>query len=147
MSNATPPPSAPQPAAAQVAPAAPLTPAEDKQWASFAHFGGVLGFLPALIIFLVFKDRGALTRQEAKEALNWQITWIAANILLSIVLNILTVIVSVALPYAAAAAITALLGLIGFIPYLANLVFSILGGVKVNSGGAYRYPFAIRLIK
>lgn len=146
MSNATPPP-APQPAAQQVAPPAPLTPAEDKQWASFAHFGGVLGFLPSLIIFLVFKDRGALTRQEAKEALNWQITWIAANILLSIVLNILSVIVSVALPYPAAAAITALLGLVGFLPYLANLVFSILGGVKVNSGGAYRYPFAIRLIK
>ena len=147
MSNATPPPPAPQPAAQQVAPAAPLTPAEDKQWASFAHFGGVLGFLPSLIIFLVFKDRGALTRQEAKEALNWQITWIAANIVLSIMLNILTVIISVALPYTAAAAITALLGLVGFLPYLANLVFSILGGVKVNSGGAYRYPFAIRLIK
>ena len=146
MSDATPPPPAPQPAA-PVAPAAPLTPAEDRQWASFAHFGGVLGFLPSLIIFLVFKDRGALTRQEAKEALNWQITWIAANILLSIVLNILSVIVSVALPYPAAGAITALLGLVGFLPYLANLVFSILGGVKVNSGGAYRYPFAIRLIK
>ena len=49
---------APQPAAPQPAP--PLTEAEDKQWASFAHFGGVLGILPALIIWLIFKDRGAL---------------------------------------------------------------------------------------
>ena len=59
------------------APAAPLDPAQDKQWASFAHLGGILWFLPSLIIWLVFKDRGALTNQEAKEALNWQITWIA----------------------------------------------------------------------
>jgi hypothetical protein len=61
---------APQPAAPQPAPqpAAPLTEAEDKQWASFAHFGGVLGFLPSLIIFLVFKDRGAKTKVEIGRA-------------------------------------------------------------------------------
>jgi uncharacterized Tic20 family protein len=139
---------APQPAAPQ--PAAPLTPAEDKQWASFAHFGGVLGILPALIIFLVFKDRGTLTRQESKEALNWQITWIAA----AIVLQILSAIVSVAASgllygsgYSAYFLLTGLIGFIAWLPYLANLIFSIMGGVKVNGGGAYRYPFAIRLIK
>jgi hypothetical protein len=54
---------APQPAAPQPAP--PLTEAEDKQWASFAHFGGVLGILPSLIIWLIFKDRGAKTNVEA----------------------------------------------------------------------------------
>ncbi|HEU4849772.1 MAG TPA: DUF4870 domain-containing protein, partial [Terrimesophilobacter sp.] len=69
MTDQTPPAAAPQPAA-------PLTAAEDKQWASFAHFGGILWLLPSLIIFLVFKDRGALTKQESKEALNWQITFL-----------------------------------------------------------------------
>ena len=44
------------------------------QWGSFAHLGGVLGFLPSLIIWLVFKDRGSFTDTEAKEALNFQIT-------------------------------------------------------------------------
>ena len=135
---------APQPVAPQ--PAAPLTPAEDKQWATFAHFGGILGFLPSLIIFLVFKDRGTLTRQESKEALNWQITWIAANIILSIVLAIITLATN-ALPLGAYLAVSAILGLISWLPYLANVVFSIIGGVKVNGGGTYRYPFAIRLIK
>jgi uncharacterized Tic20 family protein len=139
MTDATPQPVAPQPAA-------PLTPAEDKQWASFAHFGGILGFLPALIIFLVFKDRGTLTKQESKEALNWQITWIAANILLQIVLAILGIAVNM-LPFGAYVVISGLFGLIGFLPYLANLIFSIMGGVKVNGGGTYRYPFAVRLIK
>jgi uncharacterized Tic20 family protein len=146
MTDATPQPVSPQPVAPQPVPAAPLTPAEDKQWASFAHFGGILGFLPALIIFLVFKDRGALTRQESKEALNWQITWIAANIILQIVLAILGAAIYFA-PSGVYVALSALFGLIGFLPYLANLIFSIIGGVKVNGGGAYRYPVAIRLIK
>ena len=67
MSDTPPPRPAPQPAA-------PLTEAEDRQWASFAHLGGILSFLPSLIIWLVFKDRGAFTNVEAKEALNFQIT-------------------------------------------------------------------------
>ena len=54
--------------------AAPLPHEQDVQWGSFAHLGGVLGFLPSLIIWLVFKDRGSFTNTEAKEALNFQIT-------------------------------------------------------------------------
>lgn len=144
MTNPTPQPAAPQPGA-------PLTPAEDKQWASFAHFGGILGFLPALIIFLVFKDRGPLTRQESKEALNWQITWIAASIVLNIIASIVsTVTLATATSIAAlgtASLVTGLFSFIALLPYLINVVFSIIGGVKVNGGGAYRYPVAVRFIK
>ena len=132
---------APQPAAAQ--PAAPLTPAEDKQWASFAHFGGIIGFLPSLIIYLVFKDRGALTRQESKEALNWQITFTIAYLALWILVGIINAILFVT----AAWALTGIIGLLPLLLYVANLVFSIMGGIKVNGGGAYRYPVAVRLIK
>lgn len=136
MTDATPQPAAPQPAA-------PLTPAEDKQWASFAHFGGVIGILPSLIIFLVFKDRGTLTKQESKEALNWQITFTIGYIVLLILVGILQ-----AISYAAG--VYGLAGIIGFLPllwWILNVILSILGGVKVNGGGAYRYPFALRLIK
>ena len=132
---------------APVAPAVPLTEAEDKQWASFAHFGGIIGFLPSLIIFLVFKDRGARTRVEAKEALNWQITWIAGSIILQILLAILGGILVAVLPWGASTAILGVFQIIGFLPWVANVIFSIMGGVKVNGGGSYRYPFAIRLIK
>lgn len=114
---------------APAAPAAPLSEAEDKQWASFAHFGGILGILPALIIWLVFKDRGTKTNVEGKEALNFQITILIgyiAGIILSFVF-------------------------IGFLVTLAawivSIIFSIQGGIKVNGGGSYKYPFAIRLIK
>jgi uncharacterized Tic20 family protein len=133
MTDPTPQPMAPQPAA-------PLTAAEDKQWASFAHFGGILWILPSLIIFLVFKDRGERTRVESKEALNWQITWIAAWIVSQILGAILLV-----TPLWPASFLFTLL--IPFILYIANLVFSIIGGIRVNSGGSYRYPVALRLIK
>jgi uncharacterized protein len=128
---------------AQPAPAAPLNEAEDKQWASFAHFGGILGPLPALIIWLVFKDRGAKTRVEGKEALNWQITFFIGWVVLFILVSILTTALALSGAFA-------LLGIVGFLPWLwwiVNVVFSILGGVKVNGGGSYRYPFALRLIK
>ncbi|WP_167051378.1 DUF4870 domain-containing protein [Salinibacterium sp. ZJ77] len=112
-------------------PAAPLTEAEDKQWASFAHLGGIFWIIPALIIWAIFKDRGPRTSVEAKEALNFQITlgiaYVAAYIL---------VVIS--------------FGLLFFLPWLvwiAGVVFSIIGFVKVNEGGSYRYPFALRLIK
>ena len=31
--------------------------------------------------------------------------------------------------------------------WVVSIIFSILGFMKVNAGGSYRYPFAIRLIK
>jgi uncharacterized Tic20 family protein len=133
MTDPTPQPVAPQPAA-------PLTAAEDKQWASFAHFGGILWILPSLIIFLIFKDRGERTRVESKEALNWQITWIAAWIASQIIGAILLV-----TPLWPATFLFTIL--IPLVLYIANLVFSIIGGVRVNSGGSYRYPVALRLVK
>ena len=38
--------------------------------------------IPALIIYVVFKDRGQLVRQESKEALNWTIN--VAGVLVAI---------------------------------------------------------------
>lgn len=151
-------PQAPQPAAPAPQPAAPLTEAEDKQWASFAHFGGILWILPSLIIFLVFKDRGAKTRVESKEALNWQITWIAAWLVVTIVGAIIGAIVSAAttpttldglLNYnpIPALVVSVIFGILSWALYIINAVLSIIGGIRVNGGGSYRYPFAIRLIK
>ena len=128
---------APQPAAPQ--PAAPLTEAEDKQWASFAHFGNILSFVPPLIIWLIFKDRGPRTNVDGKEALNFGITATIAFVAITIINAILS-------------AVT--LGfwlLISWIFPLAIwifvIIFSIQGGMKVNAGGSYRYPVNIRFIK
>lgn len=126
----------PQPAAA---PAAPLTPAEDKQWASFAHLGGILGFLPSLIIWLVFRDRGVRTNVEAKEALNFQITVAIGQVAIFILNAILT-----AVTFGFWALISWIFPLA---LWILSIVFSIQGFSRVNAGGEYRYPFALRLIK
>jgi uncharacterized protein len=119
--------------------AAPLSESDDKLYAGLSHILGILGILPSLIIFLVFKDRGAKTAVESKEALNFQITVLGGHIAIFIVNAILT-------------AVT--LGIWGFIGWILPLalfvvtvIFSIQGYQKVNAGGSYRYPFAIRLIK
>ena len=122
---------APTPAAA-----APLTTAEDNQWASFAHLGGILSFLPSLIIWLVFKDRGAFTNQEGKEALNFQITLAIAQIISQILFYALAVIL-----------IGFLFGFVSFAIWVAGVIFSIIGFTKAKDGIAYRYPFAFRFIK
>ncbi len=123
---------------APAAPAAPLTEAEDKQWASFAHFGNILSFVVPLIIWLVFRARGARSDVEGKEALNWGINIGAAFVILQI-LNVIVTFVFFPL--------SVLIGLIIFALVVVNIIFAILGGVKVNGGGSYRYPVNIRWIK
>ncbi|GAA2459480.1 MULTISPECIES: DUF4870 domain-containing protein [Agromyces] len=115
----------PQPAAA----AGPLPQDQDIQWASFAHLGGILGFLPSLIIWLVFKDRGQFTNVEAKEALNFQITMLIGYVI-GAVLSIILI-----------------GGLISLAVWVISIVFSIIAFLRVKDGQHYRYPFALRLIK
>ena len=123
----------PTPAAAA---AAPLSEAEDKQWAGLAHLLGILGFIPSLIIWLIFKDRGVKTNVEAKEALNFQITITAAQVILYILGTILAIILIGFLFY-----------FLAFAVWAVGIIFSIIAFTKVNAGGSYRYPFAVRLIK
>ena len=118
--------------------AAPLTETEDKQWASFAHLGGIIGILPALIIWLVFKDRGRFTNEEGKEALNFQITLAIAQLAIVILSTFLA---------AVTLGIGALLGGLGWVVAIISIILSIMAFMKTKDGIPYRYPFALRLIK
>ena len=113
-------------------PPADIAPQEDKTLALLTHLSGIiLGFIVPLVIWLVNKDKAdkGWLNDQAKEALNFQIT-IAIAWFIAIVLSFIG---------------------IGFLLYpviwIGNLIFCILGGMKANEGVAYRYPFAIRLIK
>jgi uncharacterized Tic20 family protein len=130
----------PTPAAAPQ-PATPLSETDDKLWASLAHFLNIILLIPALIIYLVFGPRGARTKVEGKEALNWTINVVGALIILFIVQIIFGFIPFVGW-------IIALLAVIVYwAVIIVNIIFAILGGVKVNAGGSYRYPVNIRWIK
>ncbi len=136
-------PPANEPPQSQTPSTSPLGASDDKLWASLAHFGGILWILPSLIIYLVFKDRGARTRVEAKEALNWQITFLISFIVLSILCGIVGGIFH-------AVGAWGLSGVISWLPLILivlNVIFSLIGGVRVSGGGSYRYPFAQRFVK
>jgi uncharacterized Tic20 family protein len=128
-----------EPAPAAPQPAAPLTEAEDKQWASFAHFGNILSLLVPLIIWLVFRARGAKSNVEGKEALNFGITAAIGFIAILIINAILT---------AVTFGIWAFIGwILPLALWVLVIIWSIQGGIKVNGGGSWRYPLNIRFIK
>ena len=118
--------------------AAPLSEADDRQWASLAHLGGILSFLPSLIIWLVFKDRGRFTSTEAKEALNFQITLLIGYVAINVISLILAIVTF---------GIGGMFVSLSWLLWVAGVIFSIMGFLKAKDGQNYRYPFALRLIK
>ncbi|QAY59259.1 DUF4870 domain-containing protein [Microbacterium protaetiae] len=108
----------------------PLNPADEKLWATLIHIGGIFfEFLPALIGYLVLKDRGPFINAHTKAALNFQLTLIIAFIV-GIILTF--IIIGVFIIIAAA---------------ILNVVFSIIAAVKANKGEFYTYPLTIPFIK
>lgn len=105
---------------------------DDRTMAMLTHLSGILlGFIVPLIIWLVNKDNPSkgFLNDQSKEALNFQITLLFVYII-GIILSII------------------LIGaLINMVAWVACLVLSIIAGLKAKDGIAYRYPFAIRLIK
>lgn len=112
----------------QIAPAG--SSKDENNLAMLAHLLGIFtGFIGALVIWLIKKDESAFVAEQAKEALNFQITMALAFIVCWLLAFII---------------IGALLMPLLFI---ANLVFCILGAVASSKGQSYRYPVAVRLVK
>jgi hypothetical protein len=121
--------------------------AEERQWAMFAHlsalagglltgaFGGWGFFLGPLVIWLVKKDTMPFVNDQAKEALNFNIT-VSAIFLVLWILTVITLFIGAVLTFP-------LMVIIG----VAALVLIVIASMKANEGVAYRYPFTIRLIK
>ena len=111
--------------------APPLSPSEDRQWATLAHFLGILGFVPSLVIYLIFRDRGPFTEQESKEAFNFTFPpSIAAGIclLLSLVPGI-----------------GGIFAVLNALIWVTLAAFSVAAGIHVNRGRPYQYPFNLRI--
>ena len=105
---------------------------DDKNIAMLSHLLAIFfGFLPPLILWLMHKDKAGkdFVCDQAKEALNFQIT-----VILAVALSCLLMVV-----------------LIGFLLFwlvlAANFVLCIIAAINASKGIAYRYPFALRLVK
>lgn len=102
---------------------------DDKNIATVTHLGGtVFSFVPGLLVWILKKDENAYLAEEAKEALNFQISVVLAYFVASILAWIL----------------------IGFflmwLVWIINIVFCILAAISTSKGETYRYPYSLRLI-
>jgi uncharacterized Tic20 family protein len=111
-----------------------MTEHEERQWAMLAHFGGVLAIfpvvalLPSLIIYSIYQGRSDFVRDQAREALNFQLTVLIAYVVARIL---------AALP---------LLPNLVVLVWVFSLVFSIIAGRAAYTGQRYRYPFTFRFL-
>ncbi len=127
----TPPPGYAAPPPAYGAPmGAPMSDSDQRMWAMLSHLGGIIfGFIPSLVIYLMYREKSRFVEEQAKEALNFQIAFNIALIVSAILMAVL----------------------IGFIlfplVYIAGLIFMVMAGIAANKGQAYRYPANLRLIK
>ena len=123
-------------------------PAEERTWAMMAHLSALLGglltasfgrgwgcFVGPLVIWLVKKDTMPFVNDQAKEALNFNITVALATLVL-LILSIITFGIGLII----ASPLWVIIG-------IAWLVLTIVAAMKANEGVSYRYPFALRLIK
>ncbi|TFC93461.1 DUF4870 domain-containing protein [Cryobacterium sinapicolor] len=123
MSDYTPPPPNPYQAPTQ------LNPADEKLWATLIHIGGILfGPLPALVGYIVLKERGPFIRAHTAAALNFQLTLLLAYI----VGSVLTIVVVGFLLLAAA--------------WVLAIVFGIMAALAANRGEYYTYPLTIKFV-
>ncbi|MBW4483556.1 MAG: DUF4870 domain-containing protein [Tildeniella torsiva UHER 1998/13D] len=108
---------------------------ESRMWAMLAHLSALSGFVipfgnivGPLVIWLVKRDEMSFVNDQAKEALNFNISMtiymVVAGVLIFVLIGIPLMIV---------------LG-------IAWLVLVILAAVKANEGTAYRYPLTLRLV-
>ncbi len=102
---------------------------EDPSLATLAHVLGLItGFIGPLIIYLVKSEEG-FVKDQAREALNFQITIVIAGfvsvILMAVLIGIVLIIV------------------VGVI----DVIFCIMAAVSASKGERYRYPINIRFIK
>jgi len=107
-----------------------MSAADERLWATLVHVGALLfGGWPALIGYLVLKDRGPFINEHTKTALNFQITMLIASIVGCVLMLVI----------------------IGFFVVIAVgiviIVFSIIAAMAANRGEFYKYPLTIEFLK
>jgi len=114
----------------QPQPVQPMRPEDEKLWATLIHLGGIIfAFVPALVGYLVLKDRGPFIREHTRTALNFQIT-MAIVYVISAILSIIVI-----------------GGVLALVAGVLVIIFSIIAAVAANKGQWYKYPLTIEFIK
>ncbi|MFC4820623.1 DUF4870 domain-containing protein [Dokdonella ginsengisoli] len=114
---------------------------DERTWALIGHLSafsffitGIGCVLGPLIVWLVKRDTLPFAGEQAKEALNFNITMVLAFVAL-VAFTVLTFGIGVVLTWPIGAAL-----------FIAWIVLTIIAAIKANEGVAYRYPFTLRLV-
>lgn len=118
----------------------------EQNWAVFAHLSALvpllvgvpLTFLGPLVLWLLLRERGPIVRDQATEALNFNISWLVWGLVLLIAGAVLSI-PTVGIAIFPALVLLAALG-------IAWLILVIVAAVRAASGETYRYPLTIRFI-
>jgi len=94
-----------------------------------------------LIIWLMKKDSSKFVDDQGKEVINWGITVAIVGVALSVIGMVLGHVPFLGL----LVVIVVLLARLAL--FVTVLIFNIMGALAANKGVAYRFPFALRLIK
>lgn len=115
---------------------------DERTWAMFGHLSAFSAFLTGigmvigpLIVWLVKRDTMPFVADQAKEALNFNITVLLVGVALML-LVILTFGIGLLIVWP-----------VGAVVFVAWVVLTIIATVNANNGTYYRYPFTLRLIK
>jgi uncharacterized Tic20 family protein len=113
---------------------------DERTWAMIAHlsafayyFTGIGHILGPLIVWLAKRDGRPFVDDQAKEALNFQISVTIYGVILCLL--VITVIFAIF-------AIPLLIAL-----HVFQIVFIIIAALKAQDGVVYRYPLCLRLVK
>ncbi len=119
-----------------------LSESDTKLWATLAHLGFVIGgFITPLVIWMVQKDKSEFVETHAKEALNFQLTVMAAFLggfilmFLGFALGPLVIVTTI------------LMVIVFLVAGIGSLILGIMALLEANKGNHYRYPINIRFIK
>lgn len=104
----------------------------DKIWSILSHLSVFLGVgflvLP-LVVYLAMKDESEYVAANAKEALNFHISWMIYYFCcIPLIFIVIGIVLAILLS-------------------LSMLILSILAAIKASEGGCYRYPMTLRLVK
>ena len=114
---------------------------DERMWAMLGHLSAFSAFITGigcvlgpLIVWLIKRDTMPFAAEQAKEALNFNITVVIVGVALGL-FGIITLGIGflIAVP-------------LGCVLFVGWLVLTIVAGVKANAGEHYRYPFALRLV-
>ena len=116
---------------------------DERTWALLGHLSALSAFivtgigcvLGPLIIWLVKRDTLPFAGDQAKEALNFNITVLIAAAAL-VLFSIITVGIGLLLTVP-----------LGFVLFFYWLIFTIIAAINANNGVRYRYPLTLRLVQ